>query len=223
MLTATFDTTQFEKQMKNILGYSFGFLDGVEDGKTIFAERLAAMAIDDLKQFIDSNARVNPQALHHVYEWSKVGSPDARLFDIDYVVSNGGLTISSTFRQSLSVKEGSREPFYNKAKIMESGIPVVIKPKNAKKLAFEVDGKTVFTDGPITVSNPGGDASGQYQKTFDLFFSSYFSQSFLRNSGIIEYIQNAKDFESKFSQAPRGGRSLGVATGYKWIAGAGVR
>ncbi len=223
MLTATFDTTQFDKAVKNILGYSIGFLDGVEDVKNVFRENVANLALDDLKQFIDSNARVSPQALHHVYEWSKVGSPDARLFDITYVVSNGGLTFSSTFRQSMSIKDGSREPFYNKAKVMEEGIPVVIKPKNAKKLAFEVDGKTVFTDGPVNVSNPGGDVSGQYEKTFNLFFSRYFTQSFLRNSGIIEYIKNAKDFESKFSQAPRGGRSLGVATGYKWIAGAGVR
>lgn len=223
MLTATFDTTQFEKQMRNILGFSIGFLDGVEKGKNVFAENVASLALEDLKDFIDSNARVNPQALHHVYEWSKVGSPDARLFDINYIISNGGLTFSSTFRQSLSIKDGSRTPFYNKAKIMEDGIPVAIKPKNAKKLAFEVDGKTVFTEGPISVSNPGGDVRGEYQKTFDLFFRTYFTQSFLRNSGIIEYIQNAKDFENKFPQAPRGGRSLGVATGYKWIAGAGVR
>jgi hypothetical protein len=223
MLTATFDTSQFDNAIKNILGYSIGFLDGVEKGKNVFRENIANLALDDLKDFIDSNARVNPQALHHVYEWSKVGSPDARLFDIAYTISNGGLTFNSTFRQSLSIKDGSREPFYNKAKVMEEGIPVVIKPKNAKKLAFEADGKTIFTDGPISVSNPGGDVSGQYQKTFDLFFTAYFTQSFLRNSGIIEYIRNAKDFENKFPQAPRGGRSLGVATGYKWIAGAGVR
>ncbi len=223
MLTATFDMTQFDRAMKNILGYSVGFLDGVEKGKNVFRENVGKLALEELKDFIDSNARVNPQALHHVYEWNKTGSPSARLFDISYTAATGGLTFNSTFRQSMSIKDGSRVPFYNKAKIMEEGIPVVIKPKNAEKLVFSADGETIFSDGPITVSNPGGDVRGEYQKTFDLFFRAYFTQSFLRNSGIIEYIKNAKDFEAKFSQATRGGRSLGVATGYKWIAGAGVR
>ena len=36
----------------------------------------------DFGNYVDSQARVNPKSLHHVYEWKKVGVPSARLFDL---------------------------------------------------------------------------------------------------------------------------------------------
>jgi len=47
----------------------------------------------------------------------------------------------------------------------------------------------VFTKNPINVSNPGGDwVQGSYEKTFDNFMNNYFKQSFLRASGIYQYL-----------------------------------
>lgn len=219
MLSMSIDLKSFNKDMKNILAYSNGFIDGAQKGKPQLLKLIGERVSEMLKNFIDSNARVNPEALHHVYEWYQTGSPNARLFDIEYAVIGGGLTISSTFSQSRSIKSGSKVPFYNKAKIMEDGIPVTIVPKT--KLVFDVDGKTVFTSNPVTVENPGGQTQGEYERVFNLFFDVYLRQSFLNETGILAKLNQGKDFEMKFSSAKRGGRALGVETGYNWILKAG--
>jgi hypothetical protein len=213
MLTMSLDLEAFNKDMKNILGYSNGFLEGAQQAKPALLKVLGASISEILKDFIDSNARVNPESLHHVYEWYQTGSPNARLFDIDYAVIGGGLSISSSFSQSKSIKSGSRVPFYNKAAIMESGVPVTITPRT--KLVFEVDGETVFTPNSVTVVNPGGATEGEYQKVLDTFFNSYLKQSFLNE--VFYSLKREKDFKTKFASAKRGGRALGLTTGYNWI------
>jgi hypothetical protein len=161
--------------------------------------------------------------LHHIYEWNQTGSPNARLYEISYTVSSLGLSFKSSFSQSLSIKDGSRTPFYDKARIIENGIPVVIRPKTAQVLAFENNGETVFTKGPITVENPGGTAAqGGFEKVLDMFFNKYFSQAFLRVSGIAQYIENPQIYKKNLQAGKRVGRSHGVSTGYRWIANAGL-
>jgi hypothetical protein len=185
-----FDTRQFKKDMDNIVKYSMGFLEGVEGGKKLFLNNLGKQTIEVLKQFVDTNARIDPAALQHVYEWYKSGSPESRLFDIQYTVSGLGLSVMSTFTQSSQVRNGSTEPFYNKARIMENGVPVVIKPKKSPVLVFEQDGETVFTRNAVTVNSPGGeDAQGSFESTIDMFFLQYFKQSFLKASGLYDYIK----------------------------------
>ena len=181
----------FKKEMKNIIDYSIGFLDGVQAGKTQFLHNMGIMTVEILKEYIDSNARVNPKALHHIYEWYKVGSPDARLYDIKYTVSNLGLSFVPEMKQSTSIKDGSSVPFYNKAKIMEEGAPVTIKPTKANVLVFEDGGETIFSKGKVVVQSPGGTATtGSFQKVVDTFFNKYFTQAFLRSSGISKYLEN---------------------------------
>lgn len=218
MISVKFDTRALNKELTNLIQYSEGFLEGVHLGKKEFLDNIGRDVLDTMRMFIDSNARVNPQALHHVYEWSQTGSPNARLFDITYTVSNLGLSFKSTFSQSKSIKEGSTEPFYNKAKIMEEGIPVVIKPKKAKVLAFDINGEEIFTKNPVTVENPGGQVQGQYERVFDQFFSKYFTQAFLKSSGILEQFQNPVVYKRNFNSGKMGGKSRGVQTGYRWIA-----
>lgn len=223
-LGVQFDTKKFMKDMNNIVEYSVGFLQGVEGGKRAFLDNLGKSTIDSMKEFIDSVARTDPEALHHVYEWSMTGSPEARLFDIDYTVSNYGLSLKSTFRQSSSIKPGSKEPFYNKAKIMEEGISVVIKPKRAEVLRFQDDnGEDVFTRNPIVVDSPGGSAvSGSFEKTFDMFVSNYFSQAFLNASGIIDKLKDLSIYKRNLAAGSRSGRPRGKEIGYRWIVNAGV-
>ncbi len=218
-----FNTAAFRKDMNNIIDYSVGFLDGVQKGKTAFFRTLGLETVELMKEYIDSNARVNPEMLHHVYEWNQTGNPDGRLYDLDYTVSNLGLSFKSTFKQSTSIKDGSRVPFYDKARIMENGIPVVIKPKVAQALAFEVDGAEVFTKQPIEVLNPGGTAvQGGFEKIFDSFFNRYFTQAFLRTSGIAKYLENPKAYKKNLSAGKKLGKSKGIETGYRWIANAGI-
>ncbi len=223
MIKASVNAMKFNKEMKNLVNYSIGYLEGIERGKVHFFNKLGLSVIEILKEYVDASARVNPAMLHHVYEWMKVGSPEGRLFDIEYTISNLGLSFKSTFRQSTSIKEGAREPFYNKAKIMEDGTPVSIRPKTANVLAFEINGEKIFTPNEINVSNPGGSAvQGGFEKTFDEFFNVYFSQAFLQSSGILQYLKTPILYKKNFRAGVRGGRSVGVATGMRWIMNAGI-
>lgn len=217
------NTKQFEKQMQNIVDYSFGFLDGVQKGKKIFLDKLGKEVVFALGQYIDINAKANPSALHHVYEWYQTGSPSARLFDIDYTVSNLGLSLNSKFKQSRSMSQDGNTPFYNKASIMENAIPVVIKPKRSSVLAFEDGGQTVFTKKPITVRNPGGDeVSGSFERVFDEFMLKYFKQSFIRASGLYDYINKPVAYKKNIRAGSRIGKSNGIVTGFKWITNARI-
>lgn len=217
------NTNNFDKQMNNIVQYAFGFLDGAKKGKTQFLKNLGAGTIEAMARYVDVSAKGNPAALQHVYEWYQVGSPSGRLFNINYTVNNLGLSINSTFTQSRTVKKDSNVPFYNKAKIMEEGIPVTIKPTRSPVLVFNEGGETVFTKKSIVVSNPGGSqARGSFEKTIDEFILKYFKQSFLRASGIYEYIKKPTIFKKNIKTGSRMGRSKGVDTGFKWIANAKI-
>lgn len=217
------NTKSFDKQMNNIIDYAIGFLDGAQKGKSIFLKNLGAATIESMARYVDVSARGNPAALQHVYEWYQTGSPSARLFDINYTVSNLGLSINSTFKQSRTVKKDSNVPFYNKAKIMEEGIPVTIKPTRSPVLVFNEGGETVFTKKSIVISNPGGSkARGSFEKTMDEFISRYFKQSFLRASGIYDYIKKPTVFKKNIKSGSRLGRLKGIDTGFKWIINAKI-
>ena len=223
MIKVRLDSKRFMKEMNNVMKYSTGFLDGVQNGKSLLLRNVGLQTIEILKEYVDSNARVNPEMLHHIYEWDRTGSPESKLFDFNYTVSNLGLSVMSSFRQSNTVKSGSNVPFYDKARIMEEGIPVTIIPRKADVLAFEKDGEMIFTKGPVEIDNPGGSqVAGSFEKVVDGFFNKYFTQAFLRTSGIGAYLENPVIFKNNLQRAKRGGRSVGVSTGYRWIANAGI-
>lgn len=222
-MRVSIDTRELEKKILNIYEYSVGFLDGANKGKSVFLNHLGMGIVEVLKQYVDSEARSNPRALHHIYEWYQTGSPSARLYDFDYTVSNLGLSFKSSFSQSQTVSNGSSTPFYDKAKIMEEGVPVSISPKKAEKLVFEIDGETIFTNKEINIANPGGDfVEGSFQRITDQFFRSYFKQSFLKSSGLYDYINNPVVYKKNFNAGSKRGRSVGVDTGFKWIANARI-
>ena len=211
MISIKLNSNTLTKDLNNIVQYSLGFIDGVHKGKKVLFSKIGASVKEMLEIFIDANARSNPQALHHVYEWYKTGSPDARLFDINYTVSNVGLSFYSSFRQSNTIKEGSSAPFYNKAKIMEDGIPVTITPKKATMLVFEQDGETIFTKGPVEVMNPGGSqAQGSFERIVNIFFKQYFTQSFLKVSGLKDYFNKPIVYKKNFQKGRAYGKSVGI-------------
>lgn len=223
MISIKVNTKGLTKDINNILEYSLGFLEGAKAGKTQFLNNLGASTVEAMKDFVDSIARTSPETMHHVYEWGQTGSPQARLFDIDYTISNLGLSLNSTFRQSTSVKSGSNTPFYDKARIMESGIPVTIKPKASNVLVFQQNGDTVFSSSPVQVSNPGGrNVVGAYERAFDMFINQYFSQAFLNSSGIIGKLKDISIYKKNIAAGAKLGRSHGLSIGYRWIMNAGT-
>lgn len=218
------DFNNFVSDLKNLSNYSIGFLDGVQAAQPEIMDNLGKEIIESLKQFIDSNARVDPQTLHHVYEWYQTGSPEARLFDIEYIVQGkNGLSFNYTFSQSNSYAKDSTVPFYNKAQIMEDGTPVIIRPKAGGVLSFNDDGEQIFTKKPIVVENPGGNGvQGGFEKTIKSFFDSYFTQSFLMSSGILSHLNNPKEYKDNLlAGVKQGGKALGFKVGYDWATKGG--
>ena len=214
---------QFMKDMNNIIRYSEGFLEGVQRGKAQMLSNIGKASVEVIKEYIDSSARVNPEMLHHVYEWYQTGSPEARLFDIVYSVNGAGLSIRSQFKQSTVIKNGSKVPFYDKAKIMEAGVSITIAPRNSSVLSFEDSGEQVFTKNAVTVSNPGGDnVQRSFESTFDAFMRGYFSQAFLSTSGILAKLNDISIYKKNFSAGKRSGKQKGIETGYRWITNVGV-
>ena len=221
-MRVSLNSTAMQKSLQNIVNYSFGFLEGAQSGKKAMLDNLGKGTIEALGQYIDAMARGDQYAMHHVYEWYQTGSPAGRLFDLNYTVSNAGLSLKSSFRQSTTVSEDSTEPFYDKARIMEQGIPVTISPKR-KALVFEEGGETIFVSRPITINNPGGTAvQGAYERVFDSFFKNYFTQAFLKSSGLFEYISKPVLYKKNVLAGSKGGRSVGKKVGYTWIANATV-
>ena len=213
-----FDDKEFYRDLMNVTKYSEGFLEGIQAGKNHFLRSLGKEIIDVMKEFIDSNARVNPAALQHVYEWYMNGEAKGRLYKLTSRPTVSGITFRYSFSQSKSIKDGSTVPFYDKARIMEEGIPVTIKPTKASVLAFNINGEDIFTPSPVTINNPGGtDAQNGFKDVFESFFNNYFSQSFLKSSGIMEYLGTPTAYKKNFSTAKRGGKSEGQKVGYSWI------
>ena len=106
---------------------------------------------------------------------------------------------------------------------MEAGVPVVIKPVRSPVLVFNEGGETVFTKKSITIRNPGGSqAQGSFEKTMDEFILRYFKQSFLRASGIYDYIKKPVIFKKQIKTGMRMGKSKGVDTGFRWITNAKI-
>ena len=55
-----------------------------------------------------------------------------------------------------------------------------------------------------------------------MFFNRYFSQAFLRVSGVAQYLENPIIYKKDMKAGKSMGKAKGVSTGYRWIANAGV-
>jgi len=145
----------------------------------------------DFGNYIDALARSKPKSLHHVYEWKKTGNKSARLFKLNKTGQVGlSFGINYEFLPSKSMVPAStgkrRHMFINKASIMEKGEPLVIRPKNADRLVFEIDGETVFMPkgASVTVRRPGGSgARNQFTLAHSRFFSGRLVNDSIKKSG----------------------------------------
>lgn len=220
MLRVKVDSKEINKTLQNAVSYSYGFLDGVEVDQIIFNKRLGEYTAEALKLYIDAQARGNPDALHHVYEWGAVGDKGRRLFEITSTASKRIITFTGTFLQSSIPSPTSNSVFYDKANIMENGIEVIVEPKFSDYLYFEIDGQPVFTTNAVYIANPGGDeVAGSFGKTIESFFDVYFTKSLLRP--FMKKLENPVEFAQSFAAGARIGRSAGLSAGKKYMRSAG--
>jgi hypothetical protein len=145
----------------------------------------------DFGNYIDALARSKPKSLHHIYEWKKAGNKTSRLFKLNKTTQTGlSFGINYEFLPSKSmVPSSSRRRshmFANKASVMEKGKPLIIRPKSAERLVFEIDGETVFMPkgASVTVRRPGGSAAtNQFTLAHSRFFSGNLVNSSIKKSG----------------------------------------
>lgn len=217
MLSVRFNSKEINKILKNSVNYSEGFIESVESQQTNLNKRLGEFTEKALGKYIDTKARIEPKAFHHIYEWNKVGVESERLFNIKSVATRTSIRITGNFLPSKTKSATSKEPFVNKASIMEAGFAIDISPKNSNYLVFEVDGETVFTTNSVYVEHPGGiEVEKSFGKAFESFFDNYFTNGLLKD--FIKELSTAREFENLFPQgAKSGGKSLGKKAGMKYM------
>jgi len=214
------NTKDLMKQLNNIVEYSNAFVTQAKIQEPKLAKHLSDTSIDAFYEFLDSMARVNPGMLHHVYEWGRVGDPSARLVELQANLAGSRAIITSEFLESRSIQEGSSEPFFEKARIMEAGIPVTIQATDAQALFFEVDGEEFFRAGPIVIENPGGpETRGSFLEAFDKFYNLYFEQVYLKSIQFYDHFGSMHEYKKHFGTAARSGSaaSLGKGAALKWF------
>jgi hypothetical protein len=145
----------------------------------------------DFGDYIDAQARINPSTLHHVYEWKKTGNKTARLFTLDLKESMGlSFRIGYSFKDSKAMVPTnygkSRHVFREKARVMEAGQTVVIRPRSAERLVFEIDERVIrMPKGvAVTVKKPGGGkATNRFQIAYARFFTGNLVNLSIKKSG----------------------------------------
>jgi len=221
MISVNFKTKNINNMLNNLVKYTDGFITETKARQEYINNKVAKTSVNAFYQYLDGLARMHPGMLHHVYEWGQVGSPTERLVDLDVISSNRGATIIANLLQSDSISPNSNEPFYDKATIMEEGISVTIKEKQAQALFFEIDGVEYFRVGPITILNPGGaETRGSFVKAFEEFYNNYFTQVYLKAIRFYDHFRNPKDYEYNFKKSLKGSgaRALGKMSALSWIS-----
>jgi hypothetical protein len=217
------DTIELSNVLKNTVKYSQGFLKGVELDRIRFMVELAQYIKETLDLYIDAQARGNPSALHHVYEWGQVGSQSGRLFEIDAIPSLEIIRFSGKFLPSSSISDTATEPFVDKANIMENAISITISPRFSDYLVFEDGGQTIFTMNEITIAHPGGDGvAGSFGRTVESFFGNYLTNAIMQP--FLRDLATAEEYVQYFPQGAKGGGfSVGVKAGKLYLSSAGMR
>jgi hypothetical protein len=155
--------------------YDMSVISSVHSGsnKKIIENNAAKIVASYFESLVDAKARANHSSLHHMYEFDQTGQKNARLFKKNISNSGAGAVISFTFLDS-KMPNRNGQIFYKKAIVMEKqSKPVVISPKSAGFLVFQLDdGSFVKTKKTIVVRNPGGDTKNMFENEFNSFIST---------------------------------------------------
>jgi hypothetical protein len=223
LLNVRFNAKQLTKMINDTAQYGKGFTKGIEIEKIFFMTELGKFTEKAFNEYIDSQAKANPGALHHVYEWGQIGNPGGRLFEIESIPGPQVIKFSGRFLASDSTSDTATEPFIYKAETMERGISITVTPRLSNYLKFDVENETVFTPNSVVIDEPGGPGvAGSFKRAADTFFLSYFNgvllQTFLRE------LATAEEFVQYFPQGAKGGGfSVGIKAGRLYLSSAGMK
>ena len=219
-VTVKFNGKKFIDTLTNVTNYSQGFIDEVKRSQNKVTEKIASTSVNVFYDYLDGLARSHPGMLHHVYEWGQVGDPFGRLYELSVSLQGKSAVVSADFLQSNIPSSSSKEPFYDKADIMEEGIPLVIQEKDAQALFFEIDGEEFFRRGPIYIANPGGsNTRGSFVRAFNEFYNIYFTKDYLNSIKFYDHFRGSKEYQKnvKVASKSKNATSLGKAAALSWI------
>ena len=94
MIKFKMNNKELNKKLNNVVQYSSGFFEGVEMERIQFNRILGGYTAEALGYYIDSKARSNPGAFHHIYEWNQVGNKDSRLFSFNVNATKNNIAIN---------------------------------------------------------------------------------------------------------------------------------
>ena len=166
-------------------------LTSSKEFKNRFKSVIFKQIMEDFGNYIDSQARVKPKSLHHVYEWKQAGVPNARLFKLKSIDGEGiSFKLTYEFLPSKTMvpnPQSKRRHFFKmKATVMEAGNPLVIRPRHAERLVFETHGYTVYVPKgkSVTVQHPGGIlVKNQFASKYRMFFKGNLVNESIKRSG----------------------------------------
>lgn len=173
---------------------------------TELANAVFTLSAKAFKKAMDIEAKANPKAFHHVYEWNQTGLAMGRLFYLYKQDSaNGKLIIKTVFSKSKNKvpvdprllqpgKTGkgvvSKSVFANKADVMESGRPIIYRASKNIPLP-DSEGLRFIAAGTL-IKNPypgGKEVKGSFEKFFHYWFDTKVD-SVIKSSGVINLIDN---------------------------------
>lgn len=154
---------------------------------------------------LNIEARSNPKAYHHIYEWGKVGNNASRLVVIEKVLSSSKrVVLKANFLDSktaVPIPAIMQEPgtsgrsvtkkniFAKKAIIMESGRAIIYRTKKNTPMNIGGELKFIAAGTLIRNFNPGGVAvRGAFGKFFELWFNTK-AESVINSSGMMKAVQ----------------------------------
>lgn len=176
-------------QVSAALYYQANVLANLTTSKSFqkqFRETIFSQIQKDFGEYLDAKARIEPKSYHHVYEWKRSGDAGARLFNLAIREQEGlSFKVGYDFKISKSAVPtntgNNRHVFRNKASVMEEGGPLIISPKKAERLVFEIRGSVVFMPKgkSVTISRAGG---GKTTSRFKIAYAQFFKGQLVSNS-----------------------------------------
>lgn len=220
MTGALFDGMDLMRVLNNTVDYAQSYLREIALGQTKFNMQVAVYVKEVLYKYIDSQARLYPERLAHVYEPGFTGSASQRLFTFNTHSTIDSITFTARFNHSIMPTMPGGVPFDQRAQIMEDDIAVTIAPKNGKVLVFEDNGETVFTTKAITVEHPGGpEAAGEFKNTVDSFFNQYLTNTVMQP--IFTKLSHSKAFGEYFAAGTRNPLNAGRSAAKQFLSSPG--
>jgi hypothetical protein len=196
-----FNTGKFPEKVFALATYDSTILERTynkPENKRKISRGAAFLVKNYFDVYMDALARKATKSYHHIYEFDRAGSKDARLFK--GVISDvpGGAALSYTFTQA---KQPNREgyAFPNKAEVMEAGEPITIRPKTKAYLKYQLRTQSRYGGHYMKgwvmskesfVPNPGGDVGGNFEREI-AHFMRYRATNVLKKFKYYERIEES--------------------------------